>query len=462
MKRLKVFLLLTMLMFSSTYANAVSLDSISPCKLLRYAKRVRYGINTDVNLERAAKIYNYLAKKGNTDAQRELGCMFLNGEGVPKNYKIAHSLLKKACLSNDAQAMCAMAHVYQYGLGTKTNKSLAFKLYLCAARMGSSHGCYGAGNMLYKGQGVKQDYQKAEEILLKGSERGNAKCDFLLANYYAYGFRGTPDYSKAKEFLNKAVRNGHGWTVDMTLFNKLDSIIKQNNIAASKPALAKAQGRSAMIKVDDSSDMIGTWKGTMSLYDWGKTRVLSEEPIAIEVSQDTCLVVTCLQNDSVISVFRSDKQLDNKWQKEHITKDDKIYKWIPLSISFKKSSDNKALYAYVNRLSTRKRSALKPVMLTLHRDGNTTNIGNVLLDRRVNISPLPVQNDFTVTMNVTSATEVNVSIFNLVGMKVADYGTQQLNAGGNSLSFHSTLSAGEYILKVEGEGVHEVLKFIHL
>ena len=462
MRKLKVFLFLTMLLLSSTYTNAVSLDSISPSKLLRYAKRVRYGINTDVNLERAAKIYSYLAKKGNADAQRELGCMFLNGEGVSKNYKVAHSLLKKACLSNDTKAMCAMAYVYQYGLGTKTNKSLAFKLYLRAARMGNAIGCYGAGNMLYKGQGVKQNYQKAEEILLKGSEKGNAKCDFLLANYYAYGFGGTPDYSKAKEFLNKAVRNGHGWTVDMTLFNKLDSVIKQNNIAASKPALAKAQGRSTTVKVDNSSDIIGYWKGTMAVYDWGKTRVLSEEPIAIEVFQDTCLVVTCLQNDSVISIFRSDKQLDNKWQKEHVCKTDKIYKWIPLSISFEKSSDNFTLYANVNRLNASERSALKPVKFTLQREGSTTNISNVLVDGKVSVSPLPMQNDFTVTLSVTSATDVNVSIFNLAGMKVADYGTRQLNAGSNSLSFHSTLSAGEYILKVKGKSVREVLKFIHL
>lgn len=462
MRKLKVFLLLTVLMLSSSYAHAVSLDSISPGKLLRYAQKVRYGINTDVNLERAAKIYSYLAKKGNTVAQRELGCMFLNGEGVTKNYKAAYSLLKKACVANDAKAMCAMAHVYQYGVGTKTNKALAFKLYLRAARLGSSHGCYGAGNMLYKGQGVKQDYQKAEEILLKGSEKGNAKCDFLLANYYAYGFGGTPDYSKAKEFLNRAVRNGHGWTVDMTLFNKLDSVVKQNDIAASKPTLAQALVKSTTVKVDDSSDMLGTWKGTMSLYDWSKTRVLAEEPIAIEVSQDTCLVVTCLQNDSVISVFRSDKQLDNKWQKECITKEDKVYKWIPLSISFEKSSDNNTLYAYVNRLSISKRSALKPVKLTLQREGNTTNISNVLVDGRLSVSPLPVRDDFTVTLSVSSVTDVNVSIFNLAGMKVADYGTRQLNAGSNSLSYHSTLSAGEYILKIEGKGVHEALKFVHL
>ena len=178
----------------------------------------------------------------------------------------------------------------------------------------------------------------------------------MLANYYAYGFGRIPDYSKAKKFLNRAVQNGHGWTVDMTLFNK----------------------------------------------------------------------------------------------------------WIPLSISFKKSSDNNTLYAYVNRLNASKHCALKPVMLTLQRDGTTTNISNVLLYGRVSVSPLPVQDDFTVTLSVTSATNVNVSIFNLAGMKVADYGTHQLNVGSNRLSFHSTLSAGEYILKVKGKGVREVLKFIHL
>ena len=146
------------------------------------------------------------------------------------------------------------------------------------------------------------------------------KIDFNDLGLTDYNYREKKDISPserlagAKDFLKKAVRNGHGWTVDMTLFNKLDSVIKQNNIAASKPALAKTKGNNRTEKVENISDMIGSWKGTMAQYDWGRTRVLSEEPIAIEIFQDTCLRVACLQKDSVISVFRSDKQLDNKWQ----------------------------------------------------------------------------------------------------------------------------------------------------
>ncbi len=350
MNKLKVFLLMALVMFFSSYAIAESADSISTGKLLRYAKRLRYGINTDVDMQRAANVYGYLAKKGNVVAQRELGRMFLRGEGVQRNSKAARLWLHKACLANDAKAMCIMADIYQHGLGVKTNKSLAFKLYLQAARMGNSQGCFGAGSMLYKGQGVKQDYQKAKVFLQKGSEMGNAKCDFLLANCYAYGYCGTPDYSKAKEFLNRAVQNGHGWTVDMTLFNKLDSVMAQNDVAP-KPVLAIAKDKSIRIPVEHAADVVGFWKGTMAVYDWGKTRVLSKEPIMLEVTQDTSLVVTCFQNDSIVSVFRADRQIDNLWKKEHIGRADKIYKWIPLSVLFEKSADTYTLYAHLNRLS---------------------------------------------------------------------------------------------------------------
>jgi len=462
MKRLKVFLLLTMLMLSSTYANAVSLDSISPCKLLRYAKRVRYGINTDVNLERAAKIYNYLAKKGNTDAQRELGCMFLNGEGVSQNLSSAYYLLNQASRANDTKAMCVMADVYLRGICGRTNKKLAFKLYSRAAQLGNAQGFYGAGNMLYKGIGTKQDYQQAEKLLLQGSEKGNAKCDFLLANYYAYGFGGTPDYAKAKEYLNKAVKNGHGWTVDMTLFSKLDSIVKQNKTVKAKSALAKSSRKIDKKKVQNSSDILGSWKGTLNIYDWSKTRVLKEEPIKIQVSEDTCLVVTFLQNDSVITVFRSEKQTDNKWSNHMISGDAFKYSWVPTSLTFETSLNNNILYASMTRLNGNRRSVLKPIKLTLQREGNTTSINNLLLNENICVSPLPIKDNFVVILNINSSTSVNLTIFNIAGMKVEDLGRHELRAGENHLFLHSSLPHGEYILRLSGNGISKSLKIIHL
>lgn len=95
MKRVKILFISFVLIFFCTYANAVNLDSIAPGRLLKYAKRARYGINTDVDLLRAAKIYMFLAKKGNADAQRELGDMYLKGEGVSQNIVWVEPILKK-------------------------------------------------------------------------------------------------------------------------------------------------------------------------------------------------------------------------------------------------------------------------------------------------------------------------------------------------------------------------------
>lgn len=462
MKKVNTLLVLSVCLFFSTYANAVNLDSIAPGRLLKYAKRVRYGINTDVDLLHAAKIYMFLAKRGNVDAQRELGDMFMKGEGVAQNYSLGRTYLKKACLAGDPKAMCMMGNVYQRGVGVRTNQRLAFRLYLAAAQKGESHGYYGVGNMLYKGIGVRQDYKMAEMYLLKGSEEGNAKCDFLLANYYAYGFGGTSDYEKAKSFLNKAVKNGHGWTVDMTLFNKLDSVMQQNAIQLSKTLRVRPNNVEKVTKVLGTSEVIGTWSGSMLTYDWSNTRVLKEEPIEVVVSKDSCLLLTCIQNDSVISVFSADEQIENKWRKIKVRQQDLNFKWIPLSCSFETTTDGGKLYIQMKRLSSSSRSVLKPVQLTLMRAGATTGINDNFIVEDINISPLPIKSDYSIFVKSKKAITVNVYVYDLNGMRVADYGNWHLNVGSNKLSCHSNLPSGIYILKVRGKGVDKSLKVLHL
>lgn len=462
MKRVKILFISFVLIFFCTYANAVNLDSIAPGRLLKYAKRARYGINTDVDLLRAAKIYMFLAKKGNADAQRELGDMYLKGEGVSQNIGLGRTYLKKACLAGDSKAMCMMANVYQRGIGVHTNMKLAFSLYLAAAKKGNSRGYYGVGNMLYKGIGVKQDYNKAELYLLKGSEEGDAKCDFLLANYYAYGFGGNPDYEKAKSFLNKAVKNGHGWTVDMTLFNKLDSVIKLNVEQLTKPLRARTNNIEKVAKVQSHSEIVGIWSGSMATYDWSNSRVLKEEPIEVEVSNDSCLFLTCIQKDSIISAFNADEQIENKWKKRKVIQDDLNYKWIPISCSFEATEDGTKLYVQMKRLNTSNRSILKPVKLTLMRADATTGINNNLIIEDIKISPLPIKSEYTLSINSKKDVAVSIGVYNLAGVKVADHGNCHLNIGSNVLSFHSNLSAGTYILKVTGKGVDKSLKVLHL
>lgn len=457
MKNIRMILFLMLVSFFTTNIHGTPLDSISPGKLLRIAQKARYGINTDVNLQRTVKIYKYLAKTGNIVAIRELGCMYLKGEGVNQDYKLAYYLLKKACLAKDTKALCIMAKVYQRGLGVKSNQKIAFKLYLQASRLGSPQGYFGVGNMLYKGLGTKQDYKEAEKYLLKGSDKGSAKCDFLLANYYAFGFGGSPDYTKAKDYLTKAVKNGHGWTIDMTLFNTLDSIIKLNNIGATKPAMAKSMGVNSKLKVGNTTDILGRWNGTMAIYDWSKTRVLEKNPISIEIKDDSSLVVTYLQKDSIISVFKSDKQVENGWKKNILRKEDSRYKWIPLYLSFDMSADKNTLYASMNRLNTKNRSLLKPAKLQLVRETATTGISNVN-SKGIQLSSKVIHGTISIKLHAENETDVRVKLYNIAGVKVSDCGSYHLNIGDNQLMFPSLHSHGEYIVKIEGKDINQSLK----
>lgn len=75
-------------MFVSTillsFFSTAQIDSASEVKLLRLAKKYRYGINTDVCMRKAISIYKALANKGNVVGMRELGYIYLNGDSVKK------------------------------------------------------------------------------------------------------------------------------------------------------------------------------------------------------------------------------------------------------------------------------------------------------------------------------------------------------------------------------------------
>ena len=443
-------------------------DSAKQKKLLFYAHRLKFGINTDVNLERAAKVYYYLVKQGNTDAMRELGRMYINGEGVKTNHKAAWQLLKKAIASGNDKAMCDMALMYQKGIGVKPNFRNAFRLYRAAANRGNARGYYGVGYMLYKGMGVKQNYAKAEEFLLKGSEKGSAQCDFLLGSYYAYGFGGQPDYDKAKLYLNKAVQNGHGWTIDMTLKSILDSIIASNTQNAARMAKAKTRAFGVRVpdvryKVYSTDSVIGTWVGTVRTYDWSKTRVLKEQPVRFEVEAlDTNIIIRWLNNDSLYSVFQSDKRVGNKWMKKVLRHDEKVYKWIPTSATLELSKDANTLYADFRRAKTSNSDPIKPMSATLTRVGGTTAIRAVKLIDGISISPLPIGDSFTISVHATENVVVVIAIYTVDGIKVVDGGKHALTVGNNQINVNSILPRGQYIVRIEGNGVNESRNITHL
>ena len=67
--------------------------------------------------EQAAKLYSPLAKKGNAEAQYNLGVMYRAGRGVPQDYKEARKWYRLAAEQGNALAQFNLGWMYASGKG---------------------------------------------------------------------------------------------------------------------------------------------------------------------------------------------------------------------------------------------------------------------------------------------------------------------------------------------------------
>ena len=124
----------------------------------------------------AAKWFEKAAEYGNAQAQGRLGRLFLDGNGVQKDFGKALEWFNKAAAQEDVIA--------QFGLG-----------------------------MMYgKGDGVPKDESKAQEWIQKAASQGLPDAQNAVAAWHSEGYFGFPkDPNKAVEWLQKAATQGHAF-----------------------------------------------------------------------------------------------------------------------------------------------------------------------------------------------------------------------------------------------------------
>jgi len=111
------------------------------------------------------------AKKGDAEAQGEVGYMYLNGKGVDKNLINAHKWFKKS-----ANKGYPKAQFYMWALG-KTGIS------------------------------GEEGKEKANDWLIKSAENDFPKAQLTLASFYSEGRYFEKNKSKAKMWLDKLINN---------------------------------------------------------------------------------------------------------------------------------------------------------------------------------------------------------------------------------------------------------------
>lgn len=112
----------------------------------------------------ALKELRPLADKGNADAQRFLGDMYSDGNGVKQSHKEAASWYRKAALQGNAAGQYALGVMCEKGIGVKPNNKEAASWYHKAAELGNVEAQYSLGVMYQKGRGaVRKDIVQAHK-----------------------------------------------------------------------------------------------------------------------------------------------------------------------------------------------------------------------------------------------------------------------------------------------------------
>jgi len=130
------------------------------------------------------------ADAGSARALYNLGIMYMQGQGVRQDYAKALKFFQQAAESCDTGAQTNLAYLYDRGLGVKADPKLAAEWYQRAADKGEALAQHNLGDMYLRGDGVARDDVKALKLFAQAAAQGHTGAQIKLGYMLSEG-RGT-------------------------------------------------------------------------------------------------------------------------------------------------------------------------------------------------------------------------------------------------------------------------------
>ncbi|GGD72165.1 hypothetical protein GCM10008012_15330 [Rhizobium anhuiense] len=144
-----------------------------PYALHSFGSDLYYGRGIKADPQRGLRLLLQSADMGHTYAMNALGYIFLNGVNVPADPERGIRFYEAGVERNDIYSMNNLALVYRFGKGAPQDLSKAIDLFTKAAEGGQPHAPTNLGRMYRDGIGVAADKAEAVKWLQIGAERGD-------------------------------------------------------------------------------------------------------------------------------------------------------------------------------------------------------------------------------------------------------------------------------------------------
>ena len=174
--------------------------------------RYYYGEGVEQDYEQAVEWYQKAANQGYAAAQFSLARCCHKGEGMPENHEQEIEWLRKAANQGYAKAQASLGYRYKHVddiHDVLQDNEQAIEWTRKAADQGNIDAQYNLGVYYYNGDGVDQDYKQAAEWFRKAAEQGDAAAQYMLGLCYYYGCGVDQDYKQAVEWFQKSAEQGY-------------------------------------------------------------------------------------------------------------------------------------------------------------------------------------------------------------------------------------------------------------
>lgn len=156
----------------------------------------------------ARRLYQKAADAGYAMAMNNIGALYEEGSGVPRNYDESARWYAKAVAAGEPIAMVDLGWFYEHGQGVKKDLAEAKRLYEAAANAGVPAGMGNLGLMYMYGSGVPRDYAQARRLFEQGVALGDAANMNDLGVLYNTGHGVPRDARIARQWFEKAAALG--------------------------------------------------------------------------------------------------------------------------------------------------------------------------------------------------------------------------------------------------------------
>ncbi|CAB1340561.1 unnamed protein product, partial [Coregonus sp. 'balchen'] len=193
-------------------ASDVSLTGGSAVQRVRLLDEVENPGSTSGMLEEdLIQYYQFLAEKGDVQAQVGLGQLHLHGgRGVEQNHQRAYDYFNQAANAGNTHAMAFLGKMYSDGSEyLSQNNETALQYFKKASDLGNPVGQSGLGMAYLYGRGVPVNYELALKYFQKAAEQGWVDGQLQLGTMYYNGIGVKRDYKQALKFFNLASQAGH-------------------------------------------------------------------------------------------------------------------------------------------------------------------------------------------------------------------------------------------------------------